>query len=114
MCPLNQDGKCILYKYRPMICRLHGIPHELVKPASYLLSSNTKPISDINSTLISDTNTVLSPGCNDGSELFSAKGYIKFDRTPFYSEMAAIEKEYLIATIGRAVRNRQTIAQMLI
>ncbi|MEZ4577213.1 MAG: hypothetical protein R2861_04100 [Desulfobacterales bacterium] len=32
MCPLNAGGRCILYSYRPMICRLHGIPHELQHP----------------------------------------------------------------------------------
>ena len=29
MCPLNRNERCTLYPYRPMICRLHGIPHEL-------------------------------------------------------------------------------------
>ena len=32
MCPLNRDERCLLYAYRPMICRLHGIPHELHRP----------------------------------------------------------------------------------
>lgn len=25
-CPLLQDGKCILYEYRPLVCRTHGFP----------------------------------------------------------------------------------------
>ena len=29
MCPLNEKDLCSLYPYRPMICRLHGISHEL-------------------------------------------------------------------------------------
>ncbi len=93
ICPLNLDGKCILYKFRPMICRLHGIPHQLRKP---------------------DSLTLFSPGCNAGAHLFDAKGYIEFDRTPFYIEMAAIEKEYLTSIIGKITRNRQTVAQMLL
>ncbi|MCK7466806.1 MAG: YkgJ family cysteine cluster protein [Desulfosudis oleivorans] len=32
MCPLNESGRCGLYAHRPMICRLHGIPHELHPP----------------------------------------------------------------------------------
>jgi Fe-S-cluster containining protein len=36
MCPLNFDELCILYPYRPMICRLHGIPHELKKPGQFM------------------------------------------------------------------------------
>jgi Fe-S-cluster containining protein len=36
MCPLNIENLCILYPYRPMICRLHGIPHELRKSANNL------------------------------------------------------------------------------
>ena len=39
MCPLNFKGACILYAYRPMICRLHGIPHELQKPGDRLMKS---------------------------------------------------------------------------
>ena len=37
MCPLNFEGRCILYIHRPMICRLHGIPHELRKYSKALL-----------------------------------------------------------------------------
>jgi len=93
MCPLNQGGKCILYKFRPMICRLHGIPHELRKPGCL---------------------PVLSPGCKAGSNLFNAAGYIQFDRTPFYIEMAKIEKEYQGLMDNKVIRNRETIAQILV
>jgi len=92
MCPLNKNNLCMLYKFRPMICRLHGIPHELCKPFS-------KP--------------VINPGCDAGAPLFNSKGYIKFDRTPFYSEMAALEINYRAAT-GKSKKIKQTIAQMLI
>ena len=28
LCPLlSQEGKCLIYASRPMICRLHGLPH---------------------------------------------------------------------------------------
>ncbi len=32
ICPLNLEGLCVLYEYRPMICRLQGIPHYIKKP----------------------------------------------------------------------------------
>jgi Fe-S-cluster containining protein len=37
MCPLNRDGQCVAYPYRPMICRLHGIPHELHRPGGKII-----------------------------------------------------------------------------
>ena len=92
MCPLNENNLCMIYKFRPMICRLHGIPHELCKPSS-------EPL--------------ISPGCDAGTELFNEKGYIKFDRTPFYSKMAGIEMDYRKAK-GKSEKIKQTIAQMLI
>ena len=57
MCPLNKDGMCTLYRYRPMICRLHGIPHELHRPGKptmhgpgcgdLILSAPINPISNL-------------------------------------------------------------------
>jgi len=91
MCPLNKNNRCMLYKFRPMICRLHGIPHELCKPG---------------------LETIMNPGCDAGTALFNSIGYIKFNRTPFYSEMAAIEMDYKNAT-GKSKKIKQTIAQML-
>jgi hypothetical protein len=29
---LNKKGHCLIYGHRPMICRLHGLPHELIRP----------------------------------------------------------------------------------
>lgn len=92
MCPLNFDGKCILYDYRPMVCRLHGLAHELVKPGQ-------PPVRSI------------------GCELFTAqtenRDYIKFDRTPHYIEMAKLEGEIRVAS-GFMKKTRNTIAEMLI
>ncbi len=95
MCPVNENNLCMIYKFRPMICRLHGIPHELCKPWA-------RP----------EINSVIHPGCHAGAEIFNAKGYIKFDRTLFYSEMAGIEMDYRKIT-GKSQKIKQTIAQML-
>lgn len=91
MCPLNNNGLCRLYKYRPMICRLHGIPHELKKP---------------------EATPVRHPGCTDGTPLFNAGTYYRFDRTPIYAEMAKLEMEYRSSTDNQA-RIRQTIAKII-
>ena len=92
MCPLNSDGKCILYSSRPMICRLHGIPHQLYKPGQ-----------DI----------VYGPGCEAFSKYYSEKDYYRFDRTPFYMEMASLEKE-LKQAAGITTKVKMTVADMLI
>ncbi len=91
MCPLNFDGLCILYNYRPMICRLHGVSHELKKPGR-----------DI----------VYSPGCGEFTRQCESKRYFRFDRTPFYIKMAQLEKD-LTLKFGFTTKFKRTIAQML-
>ncbi len=91
MCPLNYDGRCSLYTYRPMICRLHGISHELQKPGQ---------------------NVILGPGCGMFDRRCSDKGYYKFDRTPFYFEMAQLEND-LKQAAGLDDRIKVTIAEMI-
>jgi Fe-S-cluster containining protein len=91
MCPMNVDNLCILYPYRPMICRLHGIPHELQKSAS---------------------SRVYGPGCETFDGRCSEKSYFKFDRTSFYVEMAALENKFK-QTAGIAGKIKLTIAEMI-
>ena len=91
MCPLNIDGMCTLYRFRPMICRLHGIPHELQKPG--------QPV-------------VHGPGCGAFDEQCSEKPYFKFDRTQFYFEMARLENDFKQAA-DMTGRIKLTIAEML-
>ncbi len=95
MCPLNRNDRCTLYAYRPMICRLHGIPHELQRPGG-------EPIRN--------------PGCNaffDQSRQRGRTNYIRFDRTPFYRQMAALEQELRRKT-GYSDKIKLTIAHMLV
>ena len=92
MCPLNFDDLCILYPYRPMICRLHGIPHEHQKPGQ---------------------NPLYGPGCKTFDRRCGARGYFKFDRTPFYREMAMLEREAK-HTLGFAGKIKMTIAEMIL
>ncbi|ETR73675.1 MAG: hypothetical protein OMM_00765 [Candidatus Magnetoglobus multicellularis str. Araruama] len=95
MCPLNEKGKCILYDSRPMICRLHGLAHELRFPG--------KPVQ-------------YTPGCNAFSQhfkLLNLNHYHTFDRTPHYIQMAQLEnqfrEEYQIDQ-----RFKMTIAEMIV
>ncbi|BBO85134.1 hypothetical protein DSCO28_57000 [Desulfosarcina ovata subsp. sediminis] len=94
MCPLNEDGRCRLYAYRPMICRLHGIPHELHPPGGRIARN---------------------PGCDAFFEQCRNQGrtnYIPFDRTPFYRKMAILEKA-LRNQMRYTDKIRLTIAEML-
>jgi len=91
MCPVNEKGRCALYRFRPMICRLHGIPHELKRPGGSIIKN---------------------PGCLAGESLFNAQNH-PLDRTLFYQEMSLLEMQYCKAR-GKANRIKQTIAQMLI
>ena len=92
MCPLNYDERCILYPYRPMICRLHGIPHELKK---------------------SGQKTIYSPGCETFDRRCGRGGYFEFDRTPFYLELAKLEQEVKQA-LGVAGKFKMTVAEMIV
>ena len=92
MCPLNSDGACILYDQRPMICRLHGIPHILQSPAGVI---------------------VPGPGCADFVRQGGSSTASPLDRTPLYRQMSALEK-ILRQTAGADLKFKMTIAQMIV
>jgi hypothetical protein len=92
VCALNSAGACVLYQYRPMICRLAGVPHSFIRPNGSKSESG---------------------GCKKFDESIPAKnsGAI-LDRTEFYREMAAMEIE---AVIARGQRTKKlTIAEILV
>lgn len=92
MCPINVDGLCSLYEYRPMICRLHGIPHELHKPG---------------------LNVVYGPGCNVFSRQCGQEKYDVFDRTPFYYKMTELENK-LKQALRITAKTKMTVAEMVV
>jgi Fe-S-cluster containining protein len=94
LCPLNFDGLCRLYEYRPMICRLHGIPHRMRKPGGFEQTG---------------------PGCHRFAEEITQAGLSEpvFDRTEYYSGMAALEIE-LRRLVNFTGRYRKTVAEMVI
>jgi len=91
MCPLNVDSLCLLYQYRPMICRLHGVPHELSTPGK----GNRR-----------------NPGCNYFMGQHKNKKYYRFDRTSLYMEMATLERDFR-QKAGGTDRVKFTVAEMV-
>ena len=94
ICPLNLDGLCVLYEYRPMICRLQGVPHYIKTPGHQQKSG---------------------PGCHvfNDKNLPANLSDFGFDHTPFYSEMAAIEIE-IRNRLNYKGRYKKTVAEMLV
>ena len=75
-----------------MICRMHGIPHELQKPGQ---------------------NVIQGPGCSTFDERCADKGYFKFDRTPIYVALANLENEFK-QTVGIEGKIKMTVAEMIL
>lgn len=91
MCPANEGGQCILYEYRPMICRLHGIPYDLQMPGSP--PTRGEP-------------------CTEFSAQAIAGPYIPFDRTSFYRSMSQLEQALRLET-GCFSKIKRTVAEMI-
>ncbi|MDA8240147.1 MAG: hypothetical protein M0Z67_07225 [Nitrospiraceae bacterium] len=92
MCPLCSGGLCAVYAYRPMICRLHGIPH-IVRKQGIVQAG---------------------PGCHRfAEEPVDKLTAPELDRTGFYYGMAAIEIELRRLT-GFGGRYKKTVAEMVV
>ena len=91
MCPLNIDGLCRLYEYRPMICRLHGIPHVLRRPDGY---------------------RTVGSGCAAFQGQCGSRSEAVLDRTPHYKALAALEQEFRRA-MGLTDRVKSTVAGII-
>ncbi|MDR0477686.1 MAG: hypothetical protein LBH14_07115 [Desulfobulbaceae bacterium] len=94
MCPLNRDGLCILYLYRPMICRCHGVAARLRRP---------------------DGKTLHFPGCFHCQELTAPPGpAAEMDRTSLLRRLARLEEEFLGGRLGLLPKMKMTLADMLV
>lgn len=94
MCPLNAEGRCALYLYRMMICRLHGVPAAFTRP---------------------DGQQLHFPGCFRCQELTSAnKPPAVLDRTQFFQRLVSLEIELLGNKRLTAPKVKLTIAQMIV
>jgi Fe-S-cluster containining protein len=92
MCPLNRAGRCMLYAFRPMICRLHGIPHTLGRP---------------------DGRTIGGPGCHRFEARWGGRVSRRLDRTPHYQRLARLEQA-LRRRIEAPIRLNMTLAEWLL
>lgn len=95
MCPLNEEGLCILYTHRLMICRMHGVPSAMVRP---------------------DGKRFTFPGCFRCQEVVADhQGEIpEVDRTDFYRQLVGLEHELLGPRRHYLPRVKMTIAQMIV
>lgn len=92
MCPANEDGGCLVYAFRPMICRLHGIPH-MFTGANRLIQKGS--------------------GCHVFERDHGNLTNDGLDRTAIYRRMAFLEKE-LRQQVSFEGRIHLTVAQIVI
>jgi len=93
LCPLNEEGRCILYNHRLMICRLHGVPARLTFP---------------------DGKAKDFPGCFRCQELSASLPDVpRMERSGLLNELAQLEKAFIEEQRGKLVRVKKTIAQMI-
>jgi hypothetical protein len=93
LCPLNENGLCILYKHRLMICRTHGVPAFFVRP---------------------DGERVSFPGCFRCQERVGGRqNYPTVDRTLTLQRLAVLENQLLQSKRHLFPRVKLTIAEML-
>ena len=93
MCPLNEDGLCIIYPYRLMICRMHGTKNSIHLPNGQEQHFR---------------------GCDRFVTLPNAEEVAHLDRTPFYQRLAALEMD-ILRRAGRPLPGvRLTLAEMIL
>lgn len=94
MCPLNDNGLCLVYRHRLMVCRTHGVPAVITHP-------NGK--------------TMNFPGCFRCQEKTEGKDSVpQVERTPMLVQLAALENTLLHHRRHLYPRVKLTIAQMLV
>ncbi len=94
MCPLNENGLCIVYKYRLMVCRTHGVPAAITRP---------------------DGKKLHFPGCFRCQEIQGDIDNSSFvERTPMLRQLALMENELLDNKRHLHAKVKLTIAEMLV
>ncbi len=94
MCPLNEDGLCLPYQHRLLICRLHGVPAAMTRP---------------------DGQRMDFPGCFRCQELVgeNIEGP-RMDRTKIFQKFIAIEMEWLGVKRQVLPKVKKSIAEMIL
>ena len=98
MCPLNEDGLCVLYQNRMLVCRMHGIPATLIRP---------------------DGQSMRFPGCFRcqqivGETYEQETDAPAMDRTQLFRRLAALESRLMGERRHLYPRVKKTIADMIV
>lgn len=98
MCPLNEDGLCVLYQQRMLICRMHGIPATLTRP---------------------DGQCLRFPGCFRCQEIVDERyeqetDAPSTDRSLLFRRMAALESRLMGEMHHLHPKVKKTIAEMIV
>lgn len=95
MCPLNDQGLCMVYKHRLMVCRTHGVPAQITRPDGKVLNF---------------------PGCfrcqEESNKMTNSSSVV--ERTAMLTELAQLEQEFLDYKRHLFPRVKLTIAEMLV
>jgi hypothetical protein len=98
LCPLNEDGLCILYQHRLLVCRMHGVPAAMTRP---------------------DGCSLRFPGCFRCQEIVREK-YAQenkapaMDRTQMFIRLAELENRLLHGQRQHVPKVKKTIAEMIV
>lgn len=98
MCPLNENGLCILYQHRLLVCRTHGVPAIMRFPNGQARRF---------------------PGCFRCQEIVESR-FAKADhaphveRTPMLTQLLALENELCEQQRASLPKVAMTIAEMLL
>lgn len=98
MCPLNESGRCILYRHRLMVCRTHGVPATMTRP---------------------DGRSLQFPGCfrcQDIVEKICLDENLTpiMERTALLKQLVVLEQNFLEGKKHLVPKAKMTIARMLI
>ena len=98
MCPLNEDGLCILYHHRLLVCRTHGVPAVMRMP---------------------DGRVLPFPGCFRCQEVVNVREkqgreIPRVERTPLLAELVRLEDLFLNYRRRSFPKLKMTIAEMIV
>lgn len=98
MCPLNSEGRCVLYQHRMLICRTHGIPATLK---------------------VHTGDTIRFPGCFRCQEIVNEKYAAANDapfmeRSRFLKQLADVESRLFARKRHLYPKVKRTIADMIV
>ena len=92
-CPILLENRCRMYKYRPMLCRMHGQPYLLKNPVS---------------------GTVMGDGCLVFQEKNQPPYETQIDRTTFFIKFAELERRARESGQYSSQAKARTIPEMIL